>query len=355
VLLVPALGGFLFWRSDRRLAFAVSASAALAVGTALAAIYLVPALQLQDFISADYWWSGKFQVESRLLTHAGAWSLPLEPFFGAIAFGAAALAAWIGWLGWRSRDARLVFWAGVVILVFAAATGLVPGFWSLPLMAKAQFPWRALTIQDFAFVTLIALAPRAALPIAPAVFAALVVGNAVALGRDLAGPPARTPPGYGAASFPTSADAPEYLPRGMLTMGADGPAPAVALARLAAQPPALGASLEATDAAGGLDLTPQSGARIVVLRRFYFPAWRAACDGRALAVQPSGPGRLVSFAPPPGARRCRAWVGETGAERRGGALAGAGLAAFGLYAAWLAAAARRARRPAAGQSPPAPI
>ena len=356
-LLVPTLGGFLLWRTQRRLAFALGAGAALAAGTGLAAIYLVPALQLQDAISASYWWSAKFQVADRLLTHPAAWSLPLEPFLGAISLAQAALAAWTLWIAWRTRDARLAFWAGVTVLVFAAVTGLLPGFWSLPLMAKAQFPWRAMTVQDFAFVTLLALSPRPAFPIAPAVFVALVIGNAAALGRDLAAGPAasRALAGYGAATFPTDADAPEYLPRGMLTMAADGPAPALSLAQLQALPLAAGAAATPGGQGGAVELTPQPGARAVVLRRFYFPAWRAACDGQPLATAPYGPGRLVSFAPPPGARQCRAWVGETAPERLGAALAGAALAALSLYAAWLVALALRPRLAAAGQREQAPI
>ncbi len=251
-LLVPPLGLYALWRSQRRLAFVATAGAAFAVGTAVAAIYLVPALQLQDAISADYWWSARFQAADRLLTNPIAWSLPLEPFFGAISFAEAALAAWIGWLAWRTRDVTLRFWAGVTVLVFAAVTGLLPGFWSLPLLAKAQFPWRAMTIQDFAFVTLIALAPRNAMPIAPAVFVALALGNAAALARDLAAGPAatRTLAGYGAASFPTDADAPEYLPRGMLRIGPDGPAPAAPLAGLQAAP-ARGRRVRGAGRAGG--------------------------------------------------------------------------------------------------------
>ena len=356
-LLVPTLGLYALWRSERRLAFALTAGAALAVGTALAAIYLVPALQLQDAISADYWWSARFQAADRLLTNPAAWSLPLEPFFGAISFAEAALAAWIG-AGWPGEPAiaRLGFWAGVTILVFAAVTGLLPGFWSLPLLAKAQFPWRAMTVQDFAFVTLIALAPRNAMPIAPAVFVALALGNAAALVRDLAAGPAaaRTLAGYGATSFPTDADAPEYLPRGMLRIGPDGPAPAAPLAGLQAAPLAAGASAARAGQGGDVELTPAPGARIV-LRRFYFPAWQVACDGRPVAAAPFGPGRLVAFVPPQGARQCRAWAGETPPEALGAAIAGAGLAVFALYAAWLIAAGLRRRRPRLDRDRPAPI
>ena len=357
MLLAPTLGLFLAWRTEPRLRFALRAGAALGVGTAIAAVYLAPALQLQGFISADYWWSARFQAADRLLTHPAAWALPLEPFFGAIAFAEAALATWIGWRAWQDRDARLGFWAALTVLLFAVMVGLVPGFWSLPLVAKAQFPWRAMTIQDFAFVTLIAIAPARAMPIAPAVFVALVLGNAAALGRDLAAGPAaaRTLAGYGAHSFPTNADAPEYLPRGMLGMGPDGPAPAVPLAQLQAAPLAAGAATASGGPAGDIALTPQPGARIVILRRFYFPAWRAACDGRPIPAAPFGPGRLVSFVPPADAHACRAWVGQTGPEQLGGAVAGAGLAIFGLYAAWLIAAGAGARRRRLDRDGPAPI
>jgi hypothetical protein len=356
-LLVPALGAYSLWRAQRRRAFALAGALALGVGTAIAAIYLVPALQLQPFISADYWWSAKFQAADRLLTNPAAWSLPLEPFFGAIAFAEAIVGAWMGWLAWRGRDARLGFWAAMTVLVFAATTGLLPGFWWLPLMAKAQFPWRAMTIGDFAFVTLIALAPRGAAPIAPVVFVALALGNAAALGRDLAAGPAaaRTLAGYGAASFPTDADAPEYLPRGMLRMTADGPAPATPLATLQAAPPAVAAGVVRAGPDSSLEIVPQPGAREVVLRRFYFPAWRIRCDGHPLAAAPFGPGRLVSFAPPAGARRCVAGIGATAAERYGAAIAGVGVAIFALYAAWLIAPRRRRDLPPLDRGRPAPI
>ena len=92
-----------------------------------------------------------------------------------------------------------------------------------------------------------------------------------------------------------------------------------------------------------------------MLRRFYFPAWQAACDGRPVATAPSGPGRLVAFVPPPAARQCRAWVGETAPEALGAAIAGAGVAVFGLYAAWLIAAGLGRRRPRLDRDRPAPI
>ena len=52
-------------------------------------------------------------------------------------------------------------WALLAIVATAAAFGLVPFVWDIPLMAKVQFPWRLLGLVEFAAITAIALAPPA--------------------------------------------------------------------------------------------------------------------------------------------------------------------------------------------------
>jgi hypothetical protein len=124
---------------------------------------------------------------------------------------------------------------------------------------------------------------------------------------------------------------------------------------LQAAPLAAGARVVRAGADGWLEVAPQPGAPVVVLRRFYFPAWQVRCDGRQIAAAPFGPGRLVSFAPPPNARACDASVGLTGAERVASAVSGVGVAIFALYSAWLAVRRRRRDLPPLDRDRPAPI
>jgi hypothetical protein len=339
VLVIAPYGLWLLWElpAAQRLAFAARAAAALALGTGLAALYLAPALGLQRFISADYWWSANFQASDRLFLNPKAWTMPLEPFFAAIAAGEAGIAAVVGWRAWRGGARAAAVWGAVAVIVFVVIAGLVPGFWSLPLMAKVQFPWRAMALEEFALVTVLIRAPRPALGRLPVIcLIALMAGDLAAVGKFLVtGPATAQRAGYGAASFPTSIDAPEYLPAGMLRMTADGPAPAQDIAALARTPLAAGDSVSASASPGGRDVRIRLApgpARPVTVRRFYFPSWQASCDGRPVPAEPTGPARLVGFTSPTGVAYCDVTIGLTDAEKLGLALSAASLASL---AAWV--------------------
>jgi hypothetical protein len=361
VLLIAPYGAFLLWQArGRRVVVAGAMALALAIGTGLAALYVIPAMSLQGAISAEYWWGSRFQVAGRLLVNPAAWRQPLEPFFGFISLTEAALAAVIGWRAWRRREVLLLFWAVAVVLIFLIIAGLAPGFWSLPLMAKVQFPWRAMALQDFAFVTLFAWSgPSERTPIVCIVIGALICGNGVAVARDLASGPvaaAKARPGYGVTSFPTDTDAPEYLPEGMLKMASDGPAPAVAYGPLVARAMVTGPVTRAADdpVTGAVHMEMGGQAGQVVVRRFYFPAWVVRCDGVAAPTFAVGDARLLGFRAPGGSRVCDAAIGPTPAEDLGAAMAWLGLGLLGGYAAWLALAVW-GRRPAAWAGASAPV
>src|SRR5262249_2869869 len=135
------------------LGFLVRCALAGALGLGLAAIYLVPALTLQDWIPADTLWSGYFDVENWFLLAPARWPRPTD-MMRAISFFAAAygLAA-IGVValvargkvpgGWRSEAA---FWALVCIVCLLLVAGAVPWFWQLPFVPKVQFPWRLMIV-----------------------------------------------------------------------------------------------------------------------------------------------------------------------------------------------------------------
>jgi hypothetical protein len=328
VLLVVPYGGLLIYQAKaRRGLVALKIGLSLAVGCGLAAIYILPSATLQDWISAEYWWSGKFQVGDRLFANPASWSKPLEPFLGFLSLAEAVLAAFIGWRAWKSGDRAVLFWAGLVVALFLVMAGLVPGFWSLPLMAKVQFPWRAMALQDFAFVTLIVWAPKPARsPMVFIILGSLVFGNLVAVGRDILAAPvdqAVARAGYGVKSFPTTADAPEYLPKGMLLTTPDGPGLVVPLDQLKALPlvsdPRATATADRVTGAVHLSLSAAHQGP-VVLRRFYFPGWDVQCGGYDIPAEATGPARLVSFTPPAGPQTCDARITATMGERFGGEL-----------------------------------
>jgi hypothetical protein len=251
VMLIAPYGLFLLWRrSEGRVWFALSAAASLAIGAGLAALYLAPALGLEDAISADYLW--RLRPGDHLFTSFGAWGNRFEPLLATLALIEAAFAGLLGWTAWRKGAGDGVFWAALALAVFAALSGLVPGFWSLPLMGKVQFAWRAISVLEFALVTAIALSPWADAKRLAGLFVVLALANP-GLAADLKNlalgqPDAQlTPPGYVEALLRKPTDAPEYLPHGMLRIVGGEPRPVVPLDTLAALPlasPSLGASAD---------------------------------------------------------------------------------------------------------------
>jgi hypothetical protein len=188
--------------------------------------------------------------------------------------------------------------------------------------------------------------------------AALLFCNALSVGRFMAAAtPAAPRPGYGVTSFPTNADAPEYLPKGMLRMSTDGPATAIPYATLTHQPLAAGrvSTAWAEPKSGRLWVQLVDGpAARVVLRRFYFPAWRVDCDGRRVAAGADGPQRLLAFVAPAGARVCEAGIAPTPQEEAGAGLAVVAALLLGACAVWRLASFKRGPSPkGAGAAVPA--
>jgi hypothetical protein len=337
VLLVAPYGLFLVWRGrGRRRAFVARAGCALALGTGLAALYLLPALTLQGFISADYWAHAAGRFGDQLFANPHAWSAPPIPFFAAISLAEAGVAAAVAWRAWARRDADALFWAACVIGLFLVMAGLVPGFWSLPLMTEVQFPWRAMALQEFALVTLLAWAPAGSGPLPSLIFGVLVVANLIPIGQfSFGGAPSR--PGYAATTFPTDADAPEYLPHGMLVVTPQGPAPRVGFQQLSALPlvseAGTAAARDPLSGAVHIDVAP-GPARPIVVRQFYFPSWRARCDGREAEVTAAGAGRLIGFTVPASARSCDLAIRPPMPQRLGERISLVSLILIALYSLW---------------------
>ena len=210
---------------------------ACGLGVGIAAIYLLPALALEkhreiemlyrsEFLRPEFW---------------SIWNAPLENGFVATLFLLmAALAAIALILIFTQRDK----WALLALGVLVISAGVIPAFWSLPLLGKVQFPYRALPIAEFALVTAIAragLRPSLIVGLVPVAF----------LSGTFLFPPKSGAPFTLAELQGEHPDVREYLPPGLLALN-DPTMPREMAERL---------------------LPPPRVPGKVVEPHFYFPAW----------------------------------------------------------------------------------
>lgn len=124
---------------DRIFVGALAMSGMLAGG--LGAIYLLPALTMQDQLSTTWLWDDWHLPAS--------WSL-LRP--DSLVFHDPALIGAAGALLIVALADRSV-WRIIALVGAISALGLIPLMWGIPLLMKAQFPWRLLGIVEFAAIT----------------------------------------------------------------------------------------------------------------------------------------------------------------------------------------------------------
>jgi hypothetical protein len=132
--------------------------AALALGLAASAVYLVPAIALEPYrSSADLWTLHYLQPATWNLWSAEAWS---DQTYRAVLLVGAALAVPSAGLIIRERSP----WAVWAVLCLAIGVGIAPIIWKFPLLRFVQFPFRLLPIAELAFVTAAALGARNRVP-----------------------------------------------------------------------------------------------------------------------------------------------------------------------------------------------
>ena len=283
LLLIAPWCAWLAWR-DR--AAALPLAAGLGLGLGLSAIYLLPALTLQAHVSIDQLWGlDTLRAANWTLFHRARWPDPgtaalLLCLTGLIAVTAATLL--------RTSGRR---WAAGAIAICAVVAGFVPGLWDVPLLAKVQFPWRALLLADFALATAFARARVTG----PAAFAggALLLVAALFLAQAVHAPGSWTV----AELERRHPEVLEYLPHGASPERGIFSQWALDLARR--QPPEM-----------------RQGDR-TILATFYFPAWEVRCGGVPVPTAPDPATRLLSYRGPPG---CTTRLVALPIERIGAAL-----------------------------------
>lgn len=151
IVSVLLIAPYALWsaRTDKSRLFPVARGVAL--GLAGAAVYLIPALTLQSHSSVGALWDAKFLNPANWsLLHPELWVSKSYVFLFAGLAGATALASALFSLRqWR-------FWSAWTIAICLIVAGLLPGFWSLPVIKAVQFPWRALLLAEFGLATLAA-------------------------------------------------------------------------------------------------------------------------------------------------------------------------------------------------------
>jgi hypothetical protein len=213
-------------------------AAAIAAGIGLAAIYLVPALALEPYHDVGQLYRAPYLTTSYYSVFAANWQdgvvLTMFAIIGAIVLAAARPA-------WARRDK----WAIYAIAICVLVSGLVPLVWSMPLLSKVQFPYRALPLAEFALATVVARLPlrdgwMSLLFAVPLLLSPMIVPGFGIRGGELSFLRAYHPDVY------------EYLPRGVMK-------PGLTHAKLAdvVEP----------------RIPPPTVAGMVVEPKFYFPAW----------------------------------------------------------------------------------
>jgi hypothetical protein len=289
---VTVLPAYLLFQLRKPIEWLRAAAGGL-LGLGLAAIYLLPALTLQGWISADQFWTQSYHVENWYLLAFDRWPEPPVMYVvTSLAAAWAVLAAGICLFFRRRGDA--FFWAAVALFCVVLMTGLVPWFWQLPELAKVQFPWRLLVVVEFAVVTalcnmrptlrrgtvfLFALALMVAVPALISAVTDLRDRVNYTLGKDPA----------------IASDVKEYEPRGFpndLGINQVENVPEISCT------PAPRLCRAESRRFGTMRIEIESEAATeVTLRRFFFPAWRL---DNGLPLAPNEPLQLVSFRAPAG-------------------------------------------------------
>ncbi len=246
---------------------------ALLLGIGLAAIYLVPAIALQPATNvAALWRSNYFRVWDWTVVSPATWP---NPTMMVVAIGLSA-ALVVPAVAAMVATRRLDFWAITVIACCALALGLVPGVWRLPLLDQVQFPWRILTVAEFAFVmTFVRTGAarstarwRLAAFSVPVMLSGLVMLGGFVDGRATI-----------ARIEATRPEVIEYLPVNTRFAGI-------------AEVLAFAAHVPERQSSGG----------IVTVRVFAFPRWTVSCDGRNVPTEAQPGTGLLTYRGPDGCR-----------------------------------------------------
>jgi hypothetical protein len=349
---------------------------ALLLGVGLTAFYWLPVALEWSWVSGDIMAAGAFHysrhfIEARqLLGGAGphrAVDVSLGPVVPALAIlGTAMTLARPGARAPSRRRLAIVLGVVTVIAVFLMTAPSEPVWATVPLLHRAQFPWRLLVVVTVATAMLAGCQPAWPRPIAAVGIVALLA-LAVAFEPEPAVPYARPMHrGQDLRAIHFAPDAVgEWLPNGARAydQSKDGKPkprrfvtrrlrvnpgirtePIVAVPREArCTPPCESLSLARGQGWLRVRLTSEHGASLLLPHYFFSGGWETTLDGMPIAMGRNEDGLMQFVVPPVHDGVLEARFRGTPMRRRGIIVSAAALT---LWAAALAVALRRAARPA---------
>ena len=277
------------------------------IGAGLAAIYLVPALALEQFRdSAKLWAFSYLQPASWTVWDLQSWS---DKNFRALLLMFATITIPILALVFRRRSG----WAIWALVCGLLAVGILPFLWDLPGLRSVQFPFRLLPVAEFAFATAIAFAPRS-ITFSPVLWLPLIA----MAGFVIIAKPAEVSVTL-AELQSLHPDVPENLPPGH---------------RPYSWPSSWALHI------AGQHRSAQFDGHVTVEPSFYFPSWRVRCGGRLVSTYAAPETQLLAHE----GANCSRSLRWTVPERIGAALSAAALLLLLLIAAVPRLRADRIRR-----------
>ncbi len=360
-----ALGAILLLRASRHRSVhvLVGQGAGIGLGLMLAAIYLVPALLTQEFVSIERLWNAYHTYETWLLFDGK--SAPNALFEAGLARNlisctAAVVMCAVGASrgSWRRAVAELAPWLLVTAMAVVLTTGLSTPIWAAAkTLQKVQFPWRFFAILDLAVAMSFAVALHALLQTRAKLAIAGCIGAAIAIAIGMSGyrqmgvrHESRRHPNEIATRDRDVAGGfcctYEYVPRGFKH---DIFAYRPTLAKLPR------VHVEKGDAKVEIDTWQPRHIRldvdarepsVVRIKQFFYPSWRARVDDgtstpNELKVAATPGSALLTVAVPAGKNSVDVVLQPLPEERYGLALSGVGLLGVLLLVGW------RRRKPVA--------
>ena len=270
----------------------------ICTGVALSAVYIVPALALESYRDGAHLWEEAQLVPSSWGLFFSGSGVPRV--FAALILGTTLsimLGSAIIAFKWRAGWSLYAIACCIVIL------GLIPGFWSLPLIKQVQFPFRAIPFAEFGLATALALVPRREFVGLIAVVPALLLSIA------FNGPHLEKEAPTVAFLARHHPDALEYLPRGVASVDWNADWNLNMLDGRSSPPSVAGRTIEPV---------------------FYFPAWEILCHGKSVKTFADPQTKLLSYF----GTHCERRLAKTSAEIVGFAITFLTLASLILSFFW---------------------
>jgi hypothetical protein len=221
--------------------------------------------------------------------------------------GVAVIAVGLG-VVWRRlpasdpRRSELAFWMAASLGCLALMAGVVPWIWQVGIMARVQFPWRLMSLVEFAIITGLCVAPLDRLGRGVrtlfAVAAVIIVPAIVLIGANAVARFTITLSGQALDQRDMKPNQPRGFPQDPRTRYDElGLEPLADAAAVSCQPTAKLCRAQ-NRRFGDMQIEIDGVAPVAVtLRRFFFPSWQLEPE---LPLVASDPFKLVSFMAPAG-------------------------------------------------------